>query len=64
LRDLVVFGSLSDRKGWERVIELVSTGKLLLDPLITHRFSFEDGPLAYDFVRRRADGLVKAVILL
>ena len=64
LRDLVLFGALSDRRGWEDVIELVSKGKLRLDPIITHRFSFEDAPAAYDMVRRRPEGLVKAVIVL
>lgn len=64
LRDLVVFGALSDRNGWEKVIELVSKGELLLDPLITHRFSFEDAPAAYEAVRRGSDGLIKAVIML
>jgi threonine dehydrogenase-like Zn-dependent dehydrogenase len=44
------------------MIELVSTGKLALDPLITHRFPFEEAPAAYDSVRRGSDGLVKAVI--
>jgi 2-desacetyl-2-hydroxyethyl bacteriochlorophyllide A dehydrogenase len=62
LRDLVVFGALSDRRGWEKVIELVSKGELSLDPLITHRFSFEDAPAAYELVRRGPDGLIKAVI--
>jgi 2-desacetyl-2-hydroxyethyl bacteriochlorophyllide A dehydrogenase len=62
LRDLVVFGALSDRRGWEKVIELVSQGKLLLEPLISHRFPFEDAPAAYDLVRRSPDGLIKAVI--
>lgn len=64
LRDLIVFGALSDRKGWERVIEMVANGDLLLAPLISHRFPFNEGPHAYDFVRRKADGLMKAVILL
>jgi threonine dehydrogenase-like Zn-dependent dehydrogenase len=64
LHDLVVFGSLSDRRGWEDVIELVSQRKLLLDPLITHRFSFEEASAAYDCVRRGAHGLIKAVIVL
>jgi L-iditol 2-dehydrogenase len=64
LRDLVVFGALSDRHGWEKVIELVSKGELLLDPLITHRFPFEDAPAAYDLVSRGSDGLIKAVIML
>ncbi len=64
LRDLVVFGALSDRRGWEEVIRLVADGKLLLTPLITHRFSFDDAPAAYDFVRQRPEGLIKATILM
>ena len=62
LRDLVVFGALSDRRGWETMIELVSSGKLSLEPLITHRFPFAEAPAAYDLVRRGSNGLVKAVI--
>jgi alcohol dehydrogenase len=62
LRDLIVFGALSDRQGWEKMIELVSAGKLALDPLITHRFPFAEAPAAYDAVRSGSDGLVKAVI--
>jgi threonine dehydrogenase-like Zn-dependent dehydrogenase len=62
LRDLVVFGALSDRQGWETMIELVSTGKLSLEPLITHRFPFEEAPAAYDLVRQGCEGLIKAVI--
>ena len=64
LRDLVVFGALSDRLGWERVIDLVSAGKLLLAPLISHRFSFREAPAAYEYVGQRPEGLVKAVIIL
>lgn len=62
LRDIVVFGALSDRRGWEKVIELVSQGKLSLEPLISHRFPFDDAPTAYDLVRSSPDGLIKAVI--
>jgi threonine dehydrogenase-like Zn-dependent dehydrogenase len=39
-------------------------GQLRLEPLITHRFPLTDAPAAYDLVRRKADGVVKAVILL
>ena len=63
LKDLVVFGALSDRTGWEEVIELVSSGALNLKSIVTHRFALEDGPLAYDLVRRRQSGLIKAVFL-
>lgn len=64
LRDLVVFGALSDRQGWERVIELASNRSLRLDPLITHRFPLDEAPAAYEFVRQGADELIKAVIVL
>ena len=64
LRDLVVFGTLSDRRGWREVIEMVASGKLQLDPLITHRYTLESAPAAYEAVRKRSDGLVKAVITL
>ena len=62
LRDLVVYGALSDRKHWDKVIELVASGELQLQPLITHRFTLENAPEAYDAARKRADGLIKAVI--
>jgi threonine dehydrogenase-like Zn-dependent dehydrogenase len=62
LRDLKVFGALSDRVGWERVIQLVESGQLRLKPLITHSFPLERGAEAFALVRHRADGVVKAVI--
>lgn len=64
LKDLVVFGALSDRNGWDEVIELAASGAYNLKSLITHRFSLEDGAKAYDAVRRREPGLIKALLLL
>jgi threonine dehydrogenase-like Zn-dependent dehydrogenase len=64
LRDLVVFGAMSDRTGWQDVIELITSGALNLKCLITHRFSLEDGAIGYDMMRRRTEGLIKAVLLL
>ena len=64
LKDLVVFGALSDRRGWEQVIALVVTGKLRLAPLITHRFPLDCAPQAYELVRNKAGGVVKAVLTL
>jgi threonine dehydrogenase-like Zn-dependent dehydrogenase len=64
LKDLVVFGALSDRTGWEDVIALVASGALNLKSLITHQFSLDDGSLAYDAVRNRETGLIKAVLMI
>ena len=64
LKDLVLYGSQSDRTGWEEVIDLVDTGSLNLKSLITHRFSLEDGPKGYDLVHRRSAAAIKAVLLV
>ncbi len=64
LRDLRVFGALSDRVGWEDVIQLVESGQLRLKPLITHCFPLERAPEAFELVRSRTNGVVKAVISL
>ncbi len=64
LNDLVVYGANSDRRGWQAVIRLVASGKIRLAPMITHRFPLEKAPEAYDLVRRRANGVLKAVVTL
>ena len=64
LKDLVVYGTLSDRRGWEEVIDLVSRGELALGPLITHRFPLHRAQEAYQLVRSRAEGVIKAVLML
>jgi 2-desacetyl-2-hydroxyethyl bacteriochlorophyllide A dehydrogenase len=62
LKDLTVYGSLSDRKDWDEVITLVEHGKLKLKRLITHKFPLLEAPAAYEQVRNQRDGLVKAVL--
>ncbi len=64
LKDLVVFGSQSDRTGWEEIITLVSSGALNLNGLITHRFPLEAGPRAYEHVSKHEAASIKAVLLV
>ncbi len=64
LKDLTVYGALSDRVGWEEVITSVESGALDLKSLITHKFQIEDAPAAYDLAERKADGIIKTVLLL
>jgi len=64
LKDLVVYGSCSNRDGWDVVISWVEQGQLNLEALITHKFPIEEGARAYDLVRDEPEGLVKAVLLL
>ncbi len=62
LKDLEVYGALSDRIGWEEMIRWVAVGLLDLRDIITHRFPLERAHEAYETVRDRKDGAIKAVL--
>ncbi|MFA6470728.1 MAG: alcohol dehydrogenase catalytic domain-containing protein [Candidatus Latescibacterota bacterium] len=64
LKDLVVYGALSDRLGWEDMIGWIASGKLNLRDIITHRFPLEQAQEAYETVRDRRGGAIKAVFVL
>lgn len=64
LKDIVVYGALSDRLGWEDIIGWVAGGKLNLRDIITHRFPLERAQEAYETVRDRRDGAIKAVLMV
>lgn len=62
LKDMIVYGALSDRVGWENIIEWVANGSLNLKDIITHRFPFKDVMKAYETIRDRREGAIKAVL--
>lgn len=64
LKDLTLFGALSDRTGWTEVVSMATRGQLRLAGLITHRFPLHRAPEAYELVRRGGDGVMKAVLVL
>jgi len=43
-------------------IELIATGRVNVDPLVTHHFHMEETARAFDLVSARSDGVVKAII--
>ncbi len=64
-RELSLIGTLMYQKqDYERAIELVAAGKLCLDPMITHRFSFEDYPRAYEAIESSGGEYIKVMIEL
>ena len=62
LKDLVLYGALSDRVGWDTLISWVEDGTLNLKELITHRFPFSEAFKAYETVRDRRDGVIKSIL--
>jgi L-iditol 2-dehydrogenase len=46
----------------QAAIDLIASGKIDVDFMITHRFEFEDTPAAFEMVGGYRDGVVKAMI--
>ena len=46
-----------------RAIELLASGRMRVEPLITHRFALEDGPKAFDVMLRKKEEDAYKVIL-
>jgi L-iditol 2-dehydrogenase len=64
-RELSLVGTLMyQKRDYERAIELVAEGKLCLDQMITHRFSFETYPKAYETIDASQGHYMKVMIEL
>ena len=62
LKDIVMYGALSNRTGWEELIPMVADGRINLSRLITHRFPIEAVREAFLTARDRSTGCLKAVL--
>lgn len=62
LKNITVFGSLPDRTGWSELFDLVESGNVDLQSLITDRFSLERAGEALPIMRDRRNGAIKAVL--
>jgi L-iditol 2-dehydrogenase len=64
-RELSLVGTLMyQKRDYERAIELVASGKLSLDAMITHRFPFEQYLDAYQTIEEAKDNIMKVMIAL
>ena len=62
-RELSLVGTLMyQKKDYLRAIELVANGALCLDPLVTHRFGFQDYLQAYEAIESSGGQYMKVMI--
>lgn len=64
LKELDVKGLFRYRHTWPTAIELVSSGKVDVKPLITHRFGLQQVVDAFEMTRTAADGSIKVMVNL
>jgi len=63
-RELTVTWARRTVNKYARALELIKQGVLDTDTVITHRFPLEQAQTAFEYVRDRRDGVLKAVITL
>jgi L-iditol 2-dehydrogenase len=63
-RELTVTWARRTVGKYARALDLIAQGVLDTDAVITHRFPFEQSQTAFEYVRDRRDGVLKAVITL
>lgn len=63
-KTLTVFGigGNGGRGQYERSLELVRSGRIELEPMVTHRFSLDDIGAAFATAASKADGAIKIVV--
>jgi L-iditol 2-dehydrogenase len=62
-RELRLIGThMYQKKDFELGIDLVRAGKIVLEPLITTHFDFEDYPSAYRYIDEKTDETMKVII--
>lgn len=63
-KTLTIFGigGNGGRGQYERALELVRSGRIDLDPVVTHRFSLDDVAQAFETASSRTDGAIKVIV--
>jgi L-iditol 2-dehydrogenase len=64
MKELDVKGLFRYAHTWPTAIELVSSGRINVKPLVTHRFPLTDVEQAFEITRSGADGAIKAIVTL
>jgi len=63
IRGLVIKGSIRYSTGcYPAAVDLVASGKINVDRLITNRFKFEEAEQAFELVKAAQEGVFKVII--
>jgi L-iditol 2-dehydrogenase/threonine 3-dehydrogenase len=63
--ELKVYGSMMYRhEDYESAVEMIASGMIILDPLLSKAYPFEEYPEAYRFIEKQGDQIMKVMIKL
>ncbi|WP_162463408.1 zinc-dependent alcohol dehydrogenase [Paenibacillus psychroresistens] len=62
LKELTLLGSTNAPQVWPRVIEMMASGSVQVDPVITQYYKFEDLDKAIEFARNEPDEAIKIIV--
>ena len=62
LSEIAIFGSRANPNVTDKVLALISSGRLVVKDLITHVFPLEDFGKGVDIFGKHRDGVIKVVI--
>ncbi|MHB9094011.1 MAG: zinc-dependent alcohol dehydrogenase [Eubacteriales bacterium] len=63
VKELTMYGTSGQPHFWERALNLLSSGKNTLKPLVTHSFTLEQAKDAVTWMEEKRDGCIKAVLI-
>jgi len=63
-KELTIYGSSGKPWTFDAAISLISSKRIKVTPMITHRFRLDDLDKAFKIVEERREGYIKGVVLL
>ncbi len=63
-KEITIVNVRRQNRASQEAIELVADNKVSLDFMVTHRYSLEDAPKAFELLKDYKDGIVKAIVSL
>jgi threonine dehydrogenase-like Zn-dependent dehydrogenase len=58
---LDIRGVLSPTGTWDKAIELLRSGRVHVESILTHRFPLSEFPSAFELAANRSDGAIRVV---
>lgn len=63
-KEISMIGSKGGYGCYEQALNLLGAHKILIEPLVTHLFAFDEAPVAFDVMDKRLDNVIRAAVFV